>query len=86
MSKLQDEIKQFITRYIRSLGHLEALLFLYQRRGMEFNVQAIASELRTTPDYAKQQLEELASLGLLTRCTTPVECWSSTMRWITVRS
>ncbi len=26
--------------------------------------------MRTTPDYAKQQLEELAALGLLQRCTT----------------
>jgi len=71
MSALQDEIKQFITRYIRSLGHLEALLFLYQRRGTEFSIQTIATELRTTPDYAKQQLEELANLGIILRCKVP---------------
>ena len=71
---MKDEIKQFIQRYIRSLGHLEALLFLYQRRGMEFTIQAIASELRTTPDYAKQQLEELANFGLLQRCSS-IDCY-----------
>jgi DNA-binding MarR family transcriptional regulator len=74
MSVLSPDIEQFISRYIRSIGHLEAILFLYQRRGMEFTIQAIASELRTTPDYAKQQLEELANLGLVRRCTAP-ECY-----------
>ncbi len=72
--KLSDEIREFIQRYVRSLGHLEALLFLYQRRGLEFSVKAIAGELRTNPDYAKQQLEELATLGVLERCSV-VDCY-----------
>lgn len=74
MSGIKDEIKEFIQRYIRSIGHLEALLFLYQRRGIEYSVDSLSSELRTNPQYAKQQLEELAEYGLVRRCTHP-DCY-----------
>lgn len=71
MSVLNPEVEQFITRFVRSIGHLEAILFLYQRRGMEFAIHTIASELRTNAEYAKKQLEELAELGLVKRCSAP---------------
>lgn len=71
---MTEEIKQFVTKYIRSIGHLEALLFLYQSRGVEFDIRTIAAELRTSPDYAKQQLEELANFGIVQRCST-VDCY-----------
>lgn len=75
MGSLKDEIKQFIGRYIRSISHLEAMLFLYKRKGHEFSYDAIASELRTNPEYAKQQLEELANSGLLRRCPKTADCY-----------
>lgn len=68
MSALKDEIKIFIGRYIRSIAHLEAILFLYKRNGEKLSVQQIGAELRTSADYARTQLEELANLGLVSRC------------------
>lgn len=52
-------ISDLIARHVRSVGHLEALLFLHSTPGRWCSAEEVAKEMRTNPAYAEQQLKDL---------------------------
>ena len=67
LESLGPEIKNFISRYVQSIGHLEVLLLLFKRKERAWSPSETSDELRSSLFYAEEQLRELASLGLLTK-------------------
>ncbi len=59
---IPKEVDELIARHIRSVGHLEALLFLHANPGRWWSAEEIALELRTNTAYAEQQLKDLQGL------------------------
>lgn len=59
------DVAELIEHHIRSVGHLEALTFMYQRRDRAWTPLQLSEELRTNVSYAQRQLRDLTSSGLL---------------------
>lgn len=64
---ISPEVKQLIDRHLSSVGHLEALTFLYEHRDRSWSAEQISEELRTNARYAETQLRDLTESGLLER-------------------
>jgi hypothetical protein len=56
---LPSDVRKLLEQCVRSVGHLESLLFLFQNRGRTFSALALSRELRTNEAYAAHQLDEL---------------------------
>jgi len=52
-------VRKLIDQCIRTVGHLETLLFLYQNSSTAYSALEISRELRTNEALAEHQLEEL---------------------------
>lgn len=56
---ISSDVRKLIDQCIRTVGHLETLLFLYQNRPQAYSALEISRELRTNEALAEHQLEEL---------------------------
>jgi len=59
---LPIDILRFIAKYIRSIAHLEILLFLFENRERSWPVEELSRAMRTNDPMAARQLAELASI------------------------
>lgn len=60
--ELPSDILRFIAKYIRSIAHLEILLFLFDGRERSWTVDELSREMRTNDPMAARLLAELASI------------------------
>lgn len=60
--RIPREVDDLLTKYIRSVGHLEVLLFLMRYPERAWTAEEISREMRTNVSYAEQQLADLAGL------------------------
>lgn len=63
-------LRQFISRYIRSVEQLEILLLLRQKPDKEWSVQAVYDTILSTPQSIERWLQDLTRSGLLTAAGT----------------
>jgi hypothetical protein len=63
--ELPDEVKNFITKHIDSVGKLEVLLFLVRRPNEKLSSEYISSELRNHKLVIQRHLSDLSSQGCL---------------------
>lgn len=63
--KISRDVERFIDRYIRSVGHLEVILFLMRYPERAWTAEEISREMRTNVSYAEQQLGDLMGLVVL---------------------
>jgi len=63
---IPDGVKDFLRRYITSVGHLEILILLFKEPERFWTAQQVSLEQRTNTSLAQIQLEELAQKGLVT--------------------
>jgi hypothetical protein len=62
---LPAPVRALIQQHVGSFEELEALLFLYLRRGEEWSPEALAQELRLKREDLEPALQKLGSAGLL---------------------
>ena len=60
--ELPADIRLLIDQQIRSVGHLETLLYLFEHRDRDWSALELSRELRTNQSYAESQLAELGAL------------------------
>jgi hypothetical protein len=53
------DVKKLLGQSVRSVGHLETLLFVFGNRTQDWSAVELSRELRTNEAYASHQLEEL---------------------------
>ena len=64
---ISDELKSFIRRQIHSITLLDVLFHL-KRHGLRgWAPEEISLEMRSNPGFARSQLEELVSMGVVSR-------------------
>lgn len=63
--EIPKEIREFLRRYISSVGQLDILFLLFKHPDRFWTAQQISQELRTNQSLAQSQLEELAQKGLI---------------------
>lgn len=63
--EIPKEIREFLRRYISSVGQLDILFLLFKHPDRFWTAQQISQELRTNQSLAQTQLEELAQKGLI---------------------
>jgi hypothetical protein len=68
--ELPPPIRAFISRYVRSVEHLEILL-LFTPPDRSWSVAAAYDKIMSTPQSVERALEEFAQNGLLQRATEP---------------
>jgi hypothetical protein len=56
---IANDVRRLLDHCVRSVGHLETLLFLYDHRERTWSAIEISRELRTNEAMAEHQLEEL---------------------------
>jgi hypothetical protein len=56
---IPKEIREFIARFLRSVGHLELFLFLFDGREKEWSVADLVREMRTNSSLVEQQVKDL---------------------------
>lgn len=61
-SNIPNDVKKLIAQSVKSVGHLETLLFLFNNREQSFSALEISRELRTNEALARHQLRELSSI------------------------
>lgn len=61
-TELPTDVKHLIGHFIRSVGHLETLLYLFQNQTRAWSSLELSRELRTNEAYADHQLVALAPL------------------------
>ena len=64
-SILPEDVREFLLRYIDSVGHLEALLLLWRTREKRWNAPAIAQQLYIREVVAADILGRLCSLKVI---------------------
>lgn len=62
---ITPEIREFVARYVSSVGDLEALLLLHGRGPEGLTAEQVAERLYTNVDSEARRLAELAAKGLL---------------------
>lgn len=65
INSIPPEIRDFLTDCIESVSQLELLLFIYERKNIQWSAEEISRELRTHTTMASKQMEQLASKGVL---------------------
>ena len=56
---ISNDVRSFVDRCVRSVGHLETLIYLYEHRDRSWSAVEISRELRTNEAMAEHQLAEL---------------------------
>lgn len=64
-SRLPLDVKLFLTELIDSVSHLEVLLMLFNNKDREYTAAEVAKLMRSNDHSAHNQLNQLASKGLL---------------------
>jgi hypothetical protein len=64
--KIPDEVRDFISKHIDSVGQLEALLLLREHRDRRWNAATVAERLYAGEPETRELLKRLAEGGLLT--------------------
>ena len=59
LDDIPNEIHQFIARYLKSVGQLELILFLFDGREKAWSVDDLIREMRTNQSLVEQQLRDL---------------------------
>jgi hypothetical protein len=62
---IPEDVRQFIVDKIDSVGQLEGLLLLSRNPETEWDIQALAQRLYTSPQQTENVLAHLYSLGFL---------------------
>jgi hypothetical protein len=62
---LPPAVRSLIQQYVSGFEELEALLFLFRRRGQHCSPEALAAELQTRAEDLTAGLEKLAAAGML---------------------
>ncbi len=65
ISRLDEEIKDFLVESIESVGQLELLLYTYQNKHKQWSSETISIELGTQTPVSPKQMEALYSKGML---------------------
>jgi hypothetical protein len=63
--EIPPEMKEFLRRWIPSVGHLDVLLLLFEVPDLKMNSGKVSQLLRTNNEYAQSQLRELCHAGFL---------------------
>lgn len=66
--QIPNPIRAFIARYIRTVGHLEILLFVSEGAERAWTVDELSRHMRTNNSLVQQQLRDLQ--GLVTLSTS----------------
>lgn len=69
LEEIPPSVRAFISRYIRSVEHLEILLLFTP--GAAWSVQAAYDKIMSTPQSVERALEEFVRHGLLERVPEP---------------
>lgn len=64
-SKVPEEIRSFVYKYVTSLEQLEILFFLYNRFNKEYNAEMINQEIRSNVLSIEDKLENLFNKDLI---------------------
>lgn len=56
---IPNDVRDLLARYVRSVGHLELLLFLFDGRERRWTIDQLSLEMRTNDTMVKQQLRDL---------------------------
>lgn len=59
---IPSEVRNLIAQFVKSVGHLETLLYLFNHRAQSFTALEVSRELRTNEAYASVQLIELSKI------------------------
>lgn len=62
---IPEDVKDFLRRYIRSVGQLDILYLLMSDPSRPWTAEKVAAELRTNLSLAASQLEEMRRHGLV---------------------
>ncbi|MES2854760.1 MAG: hypothetical protein V4692_02800 [Bdellovibrionota bacterium] len=60
VDEIPADVRAFISRFIRSVGHLELLLFIFDARERTWSVDDLVREMRTNASLVEQQLKDLS--------------------------
>lgn len=60
--KIPDDIRQFIEKYVRSVGHLELLLFMFDGRERSWSAAELRGEMRTNDNLVAEQIRDLMGI------------------------
>jgi len=63
--RIPKEVDDLIARYVRSVGHLEVVLFLMRYPERAWTAEEISREMRTNVSYAERQLADLQGIVVL---------------------
>ncbi|HBJ87431.1 MAG TPA: hypothetical protein DDZ88_26955 [Verrucomicrobiales bacterium] len=69
--ELPPSIRNFISRYVRSVEQLEILLLFSRQPGVAWSVQTVYDTILSTPQSVERWLDELVRNGLLERLSDP---------------
>jgi hypothetical protein len=61
---IPNDVIAFVHRCVRSVGHLETLLYLYEQRERAWSAIEISRQLRTNEAMAESQLTDLCSQAI----------------------
>lgn len=64
--EIQEIVRAFVRRYVKTIGHLELLLFLFDGRERSWTIRELNEELRSNEDLTAKQLADLASFVRVT--------------------
>jgi hypothetical protein len=67
-----DQVRRFLSRYIRSLEQLEVLMLVSALPDREWTVDAVFSVVQTNRSLVQQRLDEFVKQGILMRGTEGV--------------
>jgi hypothetical protein len=59
LEKISPDIFQFLDKYVRSVGHLELLLFMFDGRERSWSASELRGEMRTNDNLVSEQIKDL---------------------------
>ena len=63
--EIPPQVRAFVLRHVRSVDHLEILLWMREHRGRWWNAETLASSLGVPMSLGEKILEELCSANML---------------------
>lgn len=60
--QIPQDIRQFLEKYIRSVGHLELMLFMFDRRECSWSTSELTGEMRTNDNLVADQVRDLMGI------------------------
>jgi hypothetical protein len=73
--QISKDVKDFISKYIRSVFEVEVLLLLHRTTGKLWLAHEVGQELGIETGVANIQLMTLAEMDLLTECPNQPDCF-----------